>query len=209
MSRGAHGLRRRGLGPAVLVLVACLAQCDTPAPRAAAPKPPAATAAPAPGASAAEAWSVVYEVLPHPRCMNCHPAGDRPLQGDDSHPHAQDVRRGGSGHGLYAMRCATCHQDHNLDGPHLPPGAPNWHLPDPEMPLVFEGLGPGELCRRMRDPAHNGGRTPQQLLHHVEDDPLVLWGWSPGEGRTPVPVAHADLVRAMRTWIEGGCDCPP
>jgi hypothetical protein len=27
------------------------------------------------------------KVLTHPRCMNCHPATDRPLQGNDKHPH--------------------------------------------------------------------------------------------------------------------------
>jgi hypothetical protein len=27
------------------------------------------------------------KVLTHPRCMNCHPATDRVLQGNDKHPH--------------------------------------------------------------------------------------------------------------------------
>jgi hypothetical protein len=27
------------------------------------------------------------KVLTHPRCMNCHPATDRLLQGNDHHPH--------------------------------------------------------------------------------------------------------------------------
>ena len=26
------------------------------------------------------------KVIQHPRCVNCHPAGDRPMQGEDSHP---------------------------------------------------------------------------------------------------------------------------
>jgi hypothetical protein len=29
-----------------------------------------------------------------PRCMNCHPAGDVPLQGDDSHIHTMLPQRG-------------------------------------------------------------------------------------------------------------------
>ncbi|RYG03681.1 MAG: hypothetical protein EOO02_07880, partial [Chitinophagaceae bacterium] len=33
------------------------------------------------------AFGEVYKVLVSPRCMNCHPAGDVPLQGDDSHLH--------------------------------------------------------------------------------------------------------------------------
>lgn len=166
----------------------------------------------APAAEAARVdtagWDVVHEVLQHPRCVNCHPAGDVPLQGDDRRAHAQNVQRGPEGQGLFAMRCATCHQDVNAPGRHLPPGAPHWQLPHPDTPLVFEGKSSSELCRQLRDPAHNGRRTPEQLLEHVSSDPLVLWGWEPGEGRAPVPIEHATFVAAMRSWIEGGCACP-
>ncbi len=161
---------------------------------------------PDPGALAA--WETMYRVLQHPRCANCHPADDVPLQGDDGHPHAQIVQRGPDGEGLYGMRCSTCHQTQNLEGPHLPPGAPNWHLPHPDMPLVFVGRSSPALCRQLRDPAQNGGKTPEQLFEHVAHDPLVLWGWSPGEGREPVSTPHDEVVRAMRAWIESGCDCP-
>ena len=33
-------------------------------------------------------------VLQHPRCVNCHPVGDRPTQGLDEHPHSPPVFRG-------------------------------------------------------------------------------------------------------------------
>jgi cytochrome c5 len=158
--------------------------------------------------AAVSAWNVVYGVLEHPRCMNCHPAGAAPLQGDDGHAHAQNVQRGADGKGLYAMRCDACHQTENLAGAHLPPGAPKWHLPRADMPLVFEGKSSSELCRQLKDARRNGGLTPEQLYAHVDRDPLVLWGWSPGEGRTPVSTSHADFVKAMRTWIDNGCGCP-
>ena len=38
--------------------------------------------------ASAQAFMDVYSVLQHPRCMNCHPAADNPMHGDDSHPHA-------------------------------------------------------------------------------------------------------------------------
>lgn len=185
-------------------LVPLVATCARPERRAEASVERSATA----GAKAAADWDVIYRVLQHPRCMNCHPAGDAPLQGDDSHPHAQNVQRGPDGHGLYAMRCETCHQTANVAGPHLPPGAPTWHLPEPKMPLVFQGRSSRDLCRQLKDPAQNGGRSPEQLLHHMTDDPLVGWGWAPGEGRVPVPIPRAQLVEALRSWIAGGCQCP-
>lgn len=158
--------------------------------------------------SASAAWGVVYDVLQHPRCLNCHPAGDVPLQGEDRRPHAQNVQRGPEGQGLFAMRCATCHSTENAPGPHLPPGAPRWQLPHPNLPLVFEGRSSAELCRQLKDPARNGRLTPEQLFHHVAEDELVLWGWDPGEGRAPVSIPHDAFVAAMRTWIDGGCGCP-
>src|SRR5688572_28461352 len=45
-------------------------------------------------AASVAAFLKVYEVLMSPRCMNCHPAGDIPLQGDDSHLHTMSPIRG-------------------------------------------------------------------------------------------------------------------
>ena len=159
-------------------------------------------------AAARAAFREAYKVFMHPRCMNCHPTGDVPLQGDDSHLHAQNVKRGPDGKGLYALKCANCHQQANLPGENMPPGNPNWHLPPPEMRLVFQGKTPGELARQLKDPKQNGGKTPDQLLHHVSEDKLVLWGWEPGDGRTKPPLTHDEFVRKMREWIEKGAAEP-
>jgi len=98
-------------------------------------------------AAAREAFRSAYTVLMHPRCMNCHPAGDQPLQGDDSHVHIQNVKRGATGHGKYGMKCDTCHQDTNLAGANMPPGVHDWHMPLPSMKLVFEGKSADDLRR--------------------------------------------------------------
>jgi mono/diheme cytochrome c family protein len=198
---------RFGLLVAAAAVIAALSQCAMPRKVSEADLTRPENAASDPTRAVA-AWQVIYGVLQHPRCMNCHPVGDVPLQGDDSHPHAQNVQRGKDGQGLYAMKCSTCHQTQNTSGANLPPGAPHWHLPKPEMPLVFEGKSSAELCRQLKDPKLNGGRTVEQLYHHVAEDALVLWGWAPGDGRTPVPTAHAEFVRAMREWIDNGCGCP-
>src|SRR2546427_7960674 len=77
-------------------------------------------------AGARAAFLDVYKVLMHPRCLNCHPSGDQPLQGDDSHVHVQNVKRGLDGKGKYALKCANCHQDTNLAGANMPPGNSTW-----------------------------------------------------------------------------------
>ncbi|MBV8390124.1 MAG: hypothetical protein JO080_10025, partial [Mucilaginibacter sp.] len=82
------------------------------------------------------AFMAVYKVLMSPRCMNCHPAGDQPLQGDDNHIHTMNVKRGVDGHGVYSMRCSNCHQAENDPGVHLPPGNPKWGLPPAKMRMV-------------------------------------------------------------------------
>src|SRR5262249_39286298 len=124
------------------------------------------------GAGARAAFQAAYKVFMHPRCMNCHPAGDVPLQGDDSHLHTQNVKRGPDGKGKYALKCANCHQETNLSGENMPPGNPNWHLPPPEMRMVFQGKTAGELASQLKDPKQNGGKTLDQLLHHVAEDKL-------------------------------------
>lgn len=159
-------------------------------------------------AASRAAFLQVYRVLTSPRCQNCHPAGDAPLQGDDSHEHLQNVKRGKDGHGVYGMRCDTCHQATNLSGAHLPPGNPKWGLPSPELKMVFVGRSAGELCRQVKDPKLNGGRSLDQLLDHVANDNLVGWGWNPGEGRALPPLSRAETVAQMKIWIEGGAACP-
>src|SRR5262249_24135548 len=136
-----------------------------------------------------------------------HPRGDAPLQFDDGRPHAQMVVRGEDGKGAPGLQCATCHDTANPPasyGPHAPPGAPNWHLPPAKTPMVFAGKSSVDLARGLADPEQNGGKTLQALLEHVSHDKLVLWGWSPGGERKPVPVPHADFVAAFRTWVEAG-----
>lgn len=169
----------------------------------AAPADPKADAA-----ASAKAFLEVYKVFTSPRCQNCHPAGDAPLQGDDSHVHLQNVKRGKDGRGVTAMRCETCHQSTNLPGDHMPPGNPRWGLPSPEHKMVFAGRTPAELCRQLKDPKQTGGRSLRQLLEHVADDELVAWGWNPGDGRALPPLSHQEIIAQMKIWIDGGAACP-
>jgi hypothetical protein len=154
------------------------------------------------------AFLQVYRVLTSPRCQNCHPAGDAPLQGDDSHVHIQNVKRGPDGHGLYGMRCDTCHQAANLPGAHMPPGNPKWSLPPAKMKMVFVGRPAGELCRQIKDPKQNGGRSLDALMDHIANDDLVGWGWNPGDGRTLPPLTRPETVAQLKIWIDGGAACP-
>jgi len=159
-------------------------------------------------AASRQAFLEAYKVFQHPRCMNCHPSGDQPLQGDDSHVHAQNVKRGVAGQGLYALQCSACHQDHNLPGENMPPGAKNWHLPKKAVPLVFEGMSPAQLAEQMKDRARNGDMSLEGVVHHLEHDGLVLWGWNPGDGRQPVHGTHAEFVESVRAWVENGAEIP-
>ena len=159
-------------------------------------------------AASRAAFLAVYPVLMHPRCMNCHPKGDQPLQGDDSHIHFQNVQRGPDGKGLFAMKCANCHQFKNVPGENMPPGHPEWHLPPANMRLVFEGKTPTELARQLKDPKLNGGKTLEQLIHHVAEDSLVAIAWNPGEGRTKPPMTQEEAGKKMREWVEKGAAIP-
>jgi hypothetical protein len=75
--------------------------------------------------------------------------------------------------------------------------------------MVFIGLPSGELCRRLKDEKQNGGKNLDALVHHMAEDKLVLWGWSPGPGRAPVSVPHDELVAKLKQWIAAGAPCAP
>jgi hypothetical protein len=154
-----------------------------------------------------KAFETVYKVLMSPRCMNCHPAGDVPLQGDDSHLHTMAPKRGTDGKGVYAMKCANCHQEANTPGLHTPPGNPDWHLPPAPMRMVFQGKSANELAKQLIDKEKNGNKDVKKLIEHA-DDGLVLAGWNPGEGRTLPPVSHAEFKKAWLTWIKKGAYAP-
>jgi hypothetical protein len=158
------------------------------------------------------AFETVRTVLQNPRCQNCHISGDAPLQLDDGRVHAQNVVRGPHGNGPPGLACSTCHARENPPasyGANMPPGAPGWRLPPPDMKMVFMGLSSGALCRGLKDPKSNGGRTLEQLTQHISSDKLVLWGWSPGVGRKPVPVPHETFVAKFKEWVAAGGPCAP
>jgi hypothetical protein len=165
----------------------------------------------APSADALRAFEVVRSVLQHPRCQNCHIPGDAPLQGDEGLTHTQNVKRGPTGFGAAAMECTVCHQEANLPisyGSHVPPGAPNWRLPPPELKMVFIGLTPRDLCMAIKDRRATRGRDLAAMLAHIRDDKLVAWGWAPGEQRTLPPATRTETVVAFKTWTDAGAPCP-
>ena len=150
-------------------------------------------------------FSEAVKVLQHPRCMNCHPAGDRPRQGDTRPLHQPPVARGDDGFGLPAMRCQICHQAANFD-PGRVPGDPGWHLAPREM--GWEGKTVAQICEQIKDPARNGGRSLDDIVHHVGDDHLVGWAWAPGAGRQPAPGTQAQAGALLDAWVKTGAVCP-
>jgi hypothetical protein len=145
------------------------------------------------------------KVLTHPRCVNCHPAGDRPRQTDVSRLHQPPVERGVDGFGLAAMRCPICHQAANFE-PGRVPGNPIWHLAPREM--AWEGKTLGEICAQIKDPARNGGRSLEALAEHIGSDHLVGWAWAPGFGRRPAPGTQKEAGALVEAWAKTGAVCP-
>jgi hypothetical protein len=156
-------------------------------------------------ARSAAMFTELGKVLTHPRCVNCHPAGDRPRQGEQGRPHQPPVARGADGHGLPAMRCSNCHQQANFD-PAGVPGHPEWHLAPREM--AWEGKTLAEICAQIKDPTRNGGRSLEELIHHIGTDTLVGWAWAPGFGRQPAPGTQKQAGALVEAWVKTGAVCP-
>jgi hypothetical protein len=163
---------------------------------------------------------------------------DYPRQGDDRHPHYYAVLRGDSfdfptaegtgivqpGKGTPYERCTFCHGTENdpvtgipgTTNPNLNPGQPFWALAPASM--AWESapgvpLNGAQLCSALLDMSKNGNRTPEQLLEHITNEPLVKWAFAPGIGqngkpRTTPPIPQAELVQWFKIWIKEGTPCP-
>jgi len=151
----------------------------------------------------------MFLVIESPRCMNCHPVNNTPLQGDDMQPHQPPVVRGAADFGAPGMRCSTCHGAENVPyttGEGSIPGHEPWQLAPIEMGWV--GLTAAEVCEQLKDPDRNGNRTLAELHEHNAEDGLVGWGWKPGDGRTPAPGTQEVFGALTQAWINTGAACP-
>jgi hypothetical protein len=145
------------------------------------------------------------KVFRHPRCANCHAAGDRPLQGERGALHQPPVSRGADGTGPPGLRCAACHTDANYDAVRVP-GVVGWQQAPAAMAL--QGRSLAEVCAQIKDEDRNGARTLDDIVKHTATDPLVVWAWTPGAGREPAPGTHATFLALVKAWVATGAVCP-
>jgi hypothetical protein len=177
-------------------------------------RPPAAFESIADRAARSRAlFTEAAKVFTSPRCMNCHPAGDHPTQGDDRHLHDPPVWRGASGDGLPGATCQACHMSRTVDlfpgavaSYQSIPGHPRWALAPLEM--AWQGNSVGDICRQLEDKTRNGGRDLAMLHEHVAKDDLVAYGWQPGKGSDPAPGTQQLAGELVQAWIDTGAECP-
>ena len=155
-------------------------------------------------------FNEMAKVITHPRCMNCHPVGNLPRQGDDMQPHNPPVVRWDeSGFGPPGLHCTSCHGVENVDfvgSEGSIPGHEPWHLPPVSMGWI--GKSVAEICAQIKDPERNGDRTLADIEEHNATDGLVGWAWNPGKGRTPAPGSQEEFGALTKAWIETGAACP-
>jgi hypothetical protein len=157
---------------------------------------------------AAAIFNEMGKVFTHPRCVNCHPVSDIPLQGDSQTDHNPSVDRGPDGHGAEDLQCAACH---GLEKVALAnsfgnvPVNPKWALAPIEM--GWHGKTVSEICQQLRDPARSN-MTLEELHHHNAEDALVAYGWNPGGGREPAPGTQKEFGELTLAWIQAGAACP-
>jgi hypothetical protein len=146
------------------------------------------------------------KVIQSARCMNCHPATERPTQTDRMRPHVPLVVRGEGGVGAAGgLVCSTCHHETNFDAAGVP-GNPKWALAPAEQ--AWQGKTLGQICVQIKDKDRNGGKDMAALIHHMAEDELVGWGWNPGAGRTPAPGTQKQFGELIKAWAEAGATCP-
>lgn len=165
-----------------------------------------------PAARSAAIFLEAGKVINHPRCLNCHPSGRIPTQGDDLRPHAPYINAGEAGRGPPGLSCAACHQSGNVpvatQGAAFRsiPGHGHWLLAPASMAWQQKSIT--EICQQLKDPARNGGRSLAQIAEHMHKDDLVGWAWHPGEGRAPAPGTQDQFGQLINAWVALGAACP-
>jgi hypothetical protein len=154
-------------------------------------------------------FAEIGRLINHPRCMNCHPAGDHPLQGADHHEHRPRVFRSDGDH--MATNCVECHTEQNVTLHEAAsyqsiPGNPRWGVAP--LSMTWQNKSLGDICRQLKDVDRNGGRSLALLQEHVAKDDLVGWAWSPGAGREPAPGSQEEAGKLVQAWIDNGAECP-
>ena len=150
------------------------------------------------------------KVIMNPRCMNCHPASDRPTQGNDMHPHLPQVTRGADGGGVPGNTCGACHMDRSVPifaGQQTTfqsmPGHPRWGLAPIEM--AWEGK------RRERSAARS--RTRSATAGAISHCCTSIWRTtisSAGPGsRGPVAIPCPAPRSGWASWLRRGSTAAP
>jgi hypothetical protein len=152
-----------------------------------------------------QAWERFGPVLQHPRCLNCHQPSV-PLQGEAGRRHSPGVARGTDNRGVPGLRCGACHGANANNEASQVPGAAHWKMAPRSM--SWAGLSLGEICRAIRNPAKNGGRSPSGLVKHFQEDSLVHWAWDPGGKRESVSMPYSVFIEFVEEWVRTGAHCP-
>ncbi|MEL7372414.1 MAG: Isoquinoline 1-oxidoreductase subunit [Myxococcota bacterium] len=159
---------------------------------------------PAGGARARALFEEVTKVLKHPRCTNCHPSTERPLQGEQGDLHQPLVVRGAGGLGAPGgMLCINCHGSTSFG---RVPGSPGWVLAP--AALAWEGASTTEICDGLKKHVEARGRSLQDLIAFVTNNSLVAYGFAPAEHLEPAPGSQKQLAKLVAAWVEQGADCP-
>ena len=205
---------RIAVAAGALIIVAALGAAANSTPDKPAPKPVIATSLKPVSAFAGikdkkarslALFAEVGKVIQHPRCLNCHPAGERPTQTEAMRPHMPWVVRRDGGLGAAGLHCFTCHHEKNFDVAGVP-GNPKWALAPAEM--AWQGKTLGQICTQIKDKERNGGRDMPELIHHMAEDELVGWGWHPGGKRAPAPGTQKQFGELFSAWAASGAYCP-
>jgi hypothetical protein len=63
-----------------------------------------------------------------------------------------------------------------------------------------QGKTLAEICAQIKDPARNGGRSLEELVHHIGTDTLVGWAWAAGIW-SPARAWHAKACGRARRGL--------
>ncbi len=159
-----------------------------------------------------KSWAKIYDVVSHPRCVNCHVGSDNyPMWSGPSYGktrrHGMNINAGNSRMGVESVMCSTCHTATTSEAAHGAPGVKaSWRLAP--VAAAWFGKSSDEICQQLRDPNRNGNRSFEDVAAHLNHDVILHWAWQPGGKREPAPYSLDEHVNDIMSWGWAGVPCP-
>jgi hypothetical protein len=74
--------------------------------------------------------------------------------------------------------------------------------------MIWQGFTDSQICQSIKYPKQNKNRNIEQLVEHLTEDKLVMWGLNPLRGPNSHLHSHDEFASKVKARQAAGAPCP-